>query len=251
MSVSTPLTDIELVQGIRQGDEQMREQLIMRHTPLVRSIARRYAGRGLALDDIIQAGYLGLVQSVNRYQPERGVPLSAFAARTIEGEIMHQFRDRGWAVRVPRSLQELSRRTSSMSERLSHKLGRAPTVEELAEALEVTPEQVAEAITAQRAYTAESLDVTPGGDDRSGDGGRGRTLATDDESLESVADRTTIVKLLQTLPMRERRIVALRYFDDLTQSEIADRLGISQMHVSRLLRAALDSLRSELDANAA
>ena len=252
MSVSTPLSDIELVQGIRAGDEQMREQLIMRHTPLVRSIARRYAGRGLALDDIIQAGYLGLVQSVNRYQPERGVPLSAFAARTIEGEIMHQFRDRGWAVRVPRSLQELSRRTSSMSERLSHKLGRAPTVEELAVALEVTPEQVNEAITAQRAYTAESLDVSPGGDDRNGEGGgRGRTLSSDDESLESVADRTTLVRLLQTLPMRERRIVALRYFDDLTQSEIAERLGISQMHVSRLLRAALDSLRAELDSAAA
>src|SRR4249920_3897810 len=98
MSITTPLTDMELVHGVREGDERMREQLIMRHTPLVRSIARRYVGRGLALDDIVQAGNLGLVQSVNRYRPERGVPLSAFAARTIEGEIMHQFRDRGWAV---------------------------------------------------------------------------------------------------------------------------------------------------------
>ncbi len=159
MSITTPLTDMELVHGIREGDERMREQLIMRHTPLVRSIARRYVGRGLALDDIVQAGNLGLVQSVNRYRPERGVPLSAFAARTIEGEIMHQFRDRGWAVRVPRSLQELSRRTSAMRERLSHKLGRAPSTDELAAALDVTPEQVDEAVMAQRAYTADSLDV--------------------------------------------------------------------------------------------
>ena len=123
MSVTTPHTDMELVHGIRAGDEQAREQLIMRHMPLVRSIAHRYAGLGLALDDIIQAGSLGLVQSVNRYQPERGVPLSAFAARTIDGEIMHQFRDRGWSVRVPRSLQELSRRTAAVGDRLSHRLG--------------------------------------------------------------------------------------------------------------------------------
>jgi RNA polymerase sigma-B factor len=242
---------MELVHGIRAGDEQMREQLIMRHMPLVRSIAHRYAGRGLALDDIVQAGSLGLVQSVNRFQPERGVPLSAFAARTIEGEIMHQFRDRGWSVRVPRSLQELSRRTAGVSERLSHRLGRAPTTDELAEAMEVTPEQVEEAIMAQRAYTAESLDIGPG-DDGAGDGGRGqRWLATSDESLESAPDRTTLVSVLHTLPPRERRIVALRYFDDLTQSEIAERLGISQMHVSRLLRAALDALRRELEPAAA
>jgi RNA polymerase sigma-B factor len=242
---------MELVHGIRAGDEQAREQLIMRHMPLVRSIAHRYAGRGLALDDIIQAGSLGLVQSVNRYQPERGVPLSAFAARTIEGEIMHQFRDRGWSVRVPRSLQELSRRTAAVGDRLSHRLGRAPTTDELAEAMEITPSQVEEAIMAQRAYTAESLDVRAN-DDGTGDSGRGQKwLATTDDSLESVADRTTLVSVLHTLPPRERRIVTLRYFDDLTQSEIADRLGISQMHVSRLLRAALDSLRRELEPAAA
>ncbi len=250
MSITTPLTDMELVHGIREGDERMREQLIMRHTPLVRSIARRYAGRGLALDDIVQAGNLGLVQSVNRYRPERGVPLSAFAARTIEGEIMHQFRDRGWAVRVPRSLQELSRRTSAMRERMSHKLGRTPSTDELAEALEVTPDQVEEAVMAQRAYTADSLDIGAS-DDGTVTGSRAQWLATDDPSLESVADRATLVSLMQTLPQRERRIVALRYFDDLTQSEIADRLGISQMHVSRLLHAALDSLREELDPVAA
>jgi RNA polymerase sigma-B factor len=251
MSVTTPHTDMELVHGIRAGDEQMREQLIMRHMPLVRSIAHRYAGRGLAFDDIVQAGSLGLVQSVNRYQPERGVPLSAFAARTIEGEIMHQFRDRGWSVRVPRSLQELSRRTAKVNERLSHRLGRAPTTDELAKAMEVTPEQVEEAIMAQRAYTAESLDISPG-DDGASDGGRGqRWLATTDEMLESVPDRATLVSVMRTLPSRERRIVALRYFDDLTQSEIAERLGISQMHVSRLLRSALDALRRELEPLAA
>jgi RNA polymerase sigma-B factor len=224
----------------------MREELIMRHAPLVRTIARRYSGRGLALDDIVQSGYLGLVQSVKRYDPERGVPLSAFAARTIEGEIMHQFRDRGWAVRVPRSLQELSRRTASTNERLSHQLGRAPTVAELAKALDVTPEQVEEAQMAQRAYTAESLDTSVE-DENGRDSARGRSLATTDEALEGVPDRTTLVRLLQSLPPRERRIVALRYFDDMTQSEIADRLGISQMHVSRLLRAALDTLRGELE----
>ena len=159
MSVTTPLTDMELVHRSARASTEMREQLIVRHTPLVRSIARRYAGRGLAMDDIVQAGNLGLVQSVNRYQPERGVPLSAFAARTIEGEIMHQFRDRGWSVRVPRSLQELSRRARRRRDgcRTSWAARRPPMSSP--RRLEVTPEQVEEAVMAQRAYTAESLDV--------------------------------------------------------------------------------------------
>ncbi len=247
MSGSTAYTEFELIRGARDGDEAMREQLIVKHMPLVKAIARRYAGRGLAMDDIVQSGYLGLVQAVNRFDVSRGVPLSAFAARTIEGEIMHEFRDRGWAVRVPRSLQELGRRVSTARERLSHKLGRAPSIDELAQLLEVEPQRVEEAIAAQRAYTADSLDARLG-DEHGGDGTRVRALATADDSLDGVTDRTTLVELMKSLPARERKIVALRYFDDLTQSEIAERMDISQMHVSRLLRGALDDLRGQLAA---
>ena len=243
-------TDIELVAAHRRdGDSASREQLVMRHTGLVRSIARRYNGRGLAQEDIEQTGYLGLIQAVDRYDPSRGVPLRAYAARTIEGEIMHLFRDRGWAVRVPRSLQEMSRRVASVRERLGHKLGRSPSLQELAEATGETEERIAEAIAAGRAYTAEPL-VDP---DTAGDSGTsdavppGRVLASDEAGFTAVEDRDLLERAMRALPARERRIVGLRVYHDLTQAEIAARTGISQMHVSRLLRASLDAIEAEMD----
>ena len=225
-----------------------REALIMRHAKLVRSIARRYTGRGLVYDDIVQSGYIGLIQAVDRFDPSRGVPLRAYAARTIEGEIMHLFRDRGWALRVPRSLQEMSRRMAALSERMSHRLGRPPTAEELAEASGEDVERVSEALWAQRAYTVEPLTEGPVSEEGERTGAAGRELSVDEPGFEGVLRRDTLERAIRQLPPRERAIVALRFLDDLTQSEIAARMEISQMHVSRLLRASLDQLRDELRA---
>jgi RNA polymerase sigma-B factor len=223
-----------------------RDALIMRHAKLVRSIARRYAGRGLAYEDIVQSGYIGLIQAVDRFDPSRGVPLRAYAARTIEGEIMHLFRDRGWALRVPRSLQEMSRRMAVLSERMSHRLGRTPTAEELAEASGEDVERVMEALWAQRAYTVEPLTEAPVSDEGERSGAAGRELSVEEPGFEGVLRRETLERAIRKLPPRERAIVALRFLDDLTQSEIAARMNISQMHVSRLLRTSLDQLRVEI-----
>jgi RNA polymerase sigma-B factor len=227
-------------------DAADRDALIMRHTKLVRSIARRYTGRGLAYDDIVQSGYIGLIQAVDRFDPSRGVPLRAYAARTIEGEIMHLFRDRGWALRVPRSLQEMSRRMAGLSERMSHRLGRPPTADELAEASGEDVERVSEALWAQRAYTVEPLTEGPVSEDGERTGAVGRELSVDEPGFDGVLRRDTLERAIRQLPPRERAIVALRFLDDLTQSEIATRMEISQMHVSRLLRASLKQLRDEL-----
>ncbi len=230
-------SDVQLVAGFRDGgDPACREALVLRHRGLVRAIARRYNGRGLAYEDIEQTGYVGLIHAVDRYDPARGVPLGAFAARTIEGEIMHLFRDRGWAVRVPRSLQELSRRVSSVRERLGHRLGRTPSLQELAEATGESEQRVAEAVAAARAHTAEPLTETPA-----------RPLVSEEAGFARVEDRDLLARAIETLPARERRIVGLRVYHDLTQSEIAERTGISQMHVSRLLRASLRTLEREVD----
>jgi RNA polymerase sigma-B factor len=245
----THRSDFELIAGYREGhDADCREQLVLRHSGLVRRIARRYNGRGLAYEDIEQTGYVGLINAVDRYDPARGVPLGAFAARTIEGEIMHLFRDRGWAVRVPRSLQELSRRVTSVRDRLSHRLGRSPSLQELAEAIGETEQRVAEAVAAGRAHTAEPL-VDGGATEAGATDSRptARPLISEEVGFARVEDRDLLERAIHTLPARERRIVGLRVYHDLTQSEIAERTGISQMHVSRLLRASLRTLERELD----
>lgn len=223
-----------------------RDQLILRHASLVRAIARRYAGRGMSHDDLVQTGYLGLIQAVDRFDASRGVPLRAYAARTIEGEIMHLFRDRGWAVHVPRPLQDLGRRVKSARDGLAHKLGRPPTTAELAEALGESEEQVIAAIDARRAYSAEPLlDSSPdeNGDTRPGE----RALEVTDDGFELTLDRQALRGALEQLDPRAQRIVALRFFHDQTQSEIAAELGISQMHVSRLLRRALSDMQAALE----
>ena len=232
----------------RTHDE--REALILRHTPLARAIAHRYARRGLEYDDIVQAGYIGLINAVDRYDAGRGVPLERYAARTIEGEIMHLFRDRGWAVRVPRSLQDLSRRVTRVRVELGHRLGRQPTIEELAGFVDESTEAVAEALAASRAYHTERL---ADGDDDGQDGGepRGHLAICEEPGFETVEHRAQIEAALQTLEPREREIVSLRFFADLTQSEIAERMSISQMHVSRLLRTSLAAMADEIQHSAA
>jgi RNA polymerase sigma-B factor len=219
------------------GDAQ-RDAMILRHTGLVRAIARRYAGRGIALDDIVQTGYIGLIAAVDRFDASRGVPLEAYAARTIEGEI------------VPRGLQELSRRVSRLSERLNQELGRRPTPAEIAAAGGHTEAEVLEALRARQAYLADSLaDTGREGEEGSSDSGRAaRALRVDDVGLALAEHRGDLERAMRKLPAREREIVRLRFANDLTQSEIAARIGVSQMHVSRLLRSALAVLREELDA---
>jgi RNA polymerase sigma-B factor len=240
-------TDTELVSAHRQtGDANAREALIVRYSGLARAIARRFSRRGLQYDDIVQSGYLGLIQAVDRYDPARGVPLQAYAARTIEGEIMHLFRDRGWAVRVPRSLQEMSRSIAVTSEQLGHKLGRKPTAAELAEATGRTEDEVVEAQTAQRAYVAEPLTEPGAGGERDEDVRPVPALMVEELGFGEVCDRDQVAFALRHLPQRERDIVRLRFSHDLTQAEIASELGISQMHVSRLLRSALTRLRQAM-----
>ena len=247
------MSDVELATAFRSTrNSAARDALILRYSSLVRAIARRYVGRGFAFDDVCQSGYLGLIQAVDRFDASRGVPLERYAARMIEGEIMHLFRDRGWSVRVPRSLQELSRRVGPAGVSLAQRLGREPSTEELAEALEVSVAEVEEALVVRRVYVAESL-FGRGEDGESSieAGPAGRVLSGEDDGFVGVDDRDLVEQGLKRLPARERRLLELRFRGELTQSEIASELGISQMHVSRLLRGALAKLRDVIDADTA
>lgn len=224
------------------GDTRARQELVERMLPLVRHIARRYADRGEPMEDLVQVGCVGLINSIDRFDPDRGVRLSTFAAPTVAGEIKRHFRDRAWSVRIPRDLQELSARLSKATERLSTELGRSPSVVELAEAVERTPEEVLEALQGAQSYTATSLDETLG---------EGRTaldvLGGPDEGFDQTDRRLLVREGLGALEEREREIVRLRFFAGLTQREIADRVGVSQMHVSRLLRRSLSEMRDRLE----
>ena len=225
------------------GDAQ-RDAMILRHTGLVRAIARRYAGRGIALDDIVQTGYIGLIAAVDRFDASRGVPLEAYAARTIEGEIMHLFRDYGWAVRVPRPLQELSRRVTVLERDLIQQLGRPATTDEIAAACGETAQAVDDAQHAACAYAADSLDARAASTDD--DPPLIRTLGGDDAGFDRVEDHDAVREAMARLPVRQREILRLRFDEELTQSQIGEELGISQMHVSRLMRDALAKLREPL-----
>jgi len=227
------------------GDPSARAELVERMLPLVRHIARRYADRGEPMDDLVQVGCVGLINSIDRFDPDRGVRLSTFAAPTVAGEIKRHFRDRAWSVRIPRDLQELSARLSKATERLSIQLGRSPSVAELAEVVERTPEEVLEALQGAQSYTASSLDESLG---------EGRTtldlLGDEDAGFDQTERRLMLLEGLGALAEREREIVRLRFFAGLTQREIADRVGVSQMHVSRLLRRSLSEMRNRLEAPA-
>jgi RNA polymerase sigma-B factor len=222
--------------------QQVRGRLVELHLPLVEYLARRFAGRGEPLDDLIQVGTIGLIKAVDRFDRERGVEFSTYATPTVVGEIKRHFRDKGWTVRVPRRLQELRASLSSATADLTQSLGRAPTVAELAGQLEIGEEEVLEGLESANAYTAVSIEASDG------DGGLSvaDTLGEYDEALEGVEYRESIKPLLASLPARERRILMLRFFGNQTQSQIAAELGISQMHVSRLLARTLAQLRERL-----
>ena len=224
--------------------ERLREILVEEHLPLVRHFARRFSNRGEPFDDLLQVGTLGLIAAIDRFDPTRGVEFLSFAVPTITGEIKRHFRDQGWSVRVPRRLQELHLSLNAAVGELAQKNGRAPTPSELAEHLRIPRSEVLEGLAVANAYRSSSLDERLSGDDDSPT--LAATLGEEDAALEGVEYRESLQPLLATIPARERRILILRFFGNMTQSQIAADIGISQMHVSRLLSQTLAKLREGL-----
>jgi RNA polymerase sigma-B factor len=222
-------------------DPRVRDELIAAHLPLAEHLARRFNHRGEPLDDLIQVASVGLLKAVERFDPGRGLEFSTFAIPTIVGELKRHFRDKGWAVRVPRQVQELYLMVAS----LTRELGRFPTIPEIARRASVSEDDVLEAMEAGRAYRSLSLDSRLSGS--SDDEGLGARLGGDDPALANVEHRATLGPLLAALPPREQFILRLRFYEGKTQSEIARELGISQMHVSRLLARTLSQLRERVD----
>jgi len=224
--------------------DKLRAALIERHLPLVTFMARKFADRGEPLDDLIQVGTIGLIKAIDRFEISKGFEFSTFATPTIVGEIKRHFRDKTWAVRVPRRLQELGASVTKTTTELTHKLDRSPTPKEIAKHLGITVDEVAEALESNAAYSTVSLDVTSDTSTSIGD-----TFGALDEALEGVEYRESLKPLLAQLEDREKRILQMRFFDNLSQSQIATELGISQMHVSRILNKVLIHLREGLISN--
>jgi RNA polymerase sigma-B factor len=222
-----------------------RESLVHLHLPLVEHCARRFRNRGEPLEDLVQVGTIGLIKSVDRFDTERGVEFSTYATPTIIGEIKRYFRDKGWAIRVPRRLQELRMQIGTASAELTQSLGRSPTPRELAEAIGCTVEEIVEGIESSNAYSTLSLDASDDSDD--GAATMLDAIGIDDEGLEHVEIRESIKPLLDRLAPREKKILLLRFFKNMTQSQIAEEIGVSQMHVSRLLNRTLEQLRTSLE----
>ncbi|QNG19903.1 SigB/SigF/SigG family RNA polymerase sigma factor [Rhodococcus triatomae] len=223
----------------------LRDRLVKRCLPLAEHIARRFDGRGESHDDLVQVARVGLVNAVDRFDVERGSDFVSFAVPTIMGEVRRHFRDTGWAVRVPRRLKELHLALGQAISDLSQRLGHAPTVRELAAELGIPAEDVAQGLIAGNAYQTVSVDNT--GPDRSGEMSMVETLGDYDSAMEDVENHETLRPLLNSLPERERTVVMLRFFGNMTQTQIAEQVGVSQMHVSRLLTKTLAQLREKLD----
>jgi len=226
--------------------ERIREQLVGAYHDFVFFLARKFQNRGEPLDDIVQVGYLGLIKAIERFDPDLGYEFTTFATLTVAGEIKRHFRDKGTAIRFPRRLQELHQSVVRVNEQMKNELGRDPTVSELAERLGVTPDDVTEAMEIGPAYVPLSLDQPIA----AGDGQESRAVSEQiggaDPELDRVEMRDVLDRAMEHLTPRERAIMAMRFYEQMSQSEIARRLGISQMHVSRLQRAALDQLRKHV-----
>jgi RNA polymerase sigma-B factor len=220
-----------------------REALVERFLPLARQLARRYQRPEEPFDDLLQVASLGLVKAIDRFDLEREVAFSSYAVPTILGEIKRYFRDRTWSVRVPRDLQELALKVDRAVARLSLDLRRAPTVPEIAKAVEATEEEVLEALEASGAYRATSLESPRGADDEAGDT-LGDTVGTEEQGFARAEERATLAQLLRAVTPREREVLRLRFEEDLTQAEIGERIGVSQMQVSRIIRQSLARLRT-------
>jgi RNA polymerase sigma-B factor len=226
--------------------DRIREQLVNAYHDFVYFLARKFQNRGEPLDDIVQVGYLGLIKAIERFDPDLGFEFTTFATLTVAGEIKRHFRDKGTAIRFPRRLQELHQSVVRVNEQMKNELGREPTIAELADRLAVTPDDVTEAMEMGPAYMPLSLDQPVAG----GDGQDSRNIAEQigsaDPELDRVEMRDVLDRAMEHLTPRERAIMAMRFYEQMSQSEIARRLGISQMHVSRLQRAALEQLRKHV-----
>lgn len=222
-----------------EGDLEARGELIERYLALVRALARRFSYRGEQLDDLVQIGAIGLIKAIDRFELDRGVELTTYATPTIVGEIKRHFRDKGWVVRVPRPVQELNVRLSRLVEQLTVELGRSPTIRELAEAAGADEELVLEALESGHAYAPLSLQSGRGEDDVD----LLESIGVEDRAYELSEHRVVLAPGLRALEPRERTILRLRFHEGLTQSQIARRVGISQMHVSRLIRRSLETIR--------
>ncbi|MPZ64528.1 MAG: SigB/SigF/SigG family RNA polymerase sigma factor [Pseudonocardiaceae bacterium] len=221
----------------------LRQKLVEGHLPVAKHIARRFAQRGEPLDDLEQVATVGLINAIDRFDPHRGVDFLSYAVPTVTGEVRRHFRDLGWGMRVPRRLKDLHVTLGAASSSLSQKLGRAPTATELAKHLQLPKEEVVEGLAAANAYRGTSLDRLT---DEDGWGSIADIVGQADHQLEQVEYRESLKPMLSRLPERERTILMLRFFGNMTQTQIADRIGISQMHVSRLLSQTLASLRDGL-----
>ncbi|MEA2138704.1 MAG: polymerase sigma-B factor [Solirubrobacteraceae bacterium] len=237
--------DAVLVARRAAGDPRAREALIERFLPLARSIARRYENSGEPLEDLVQVASLALVKAVDRYDPGRGHAFSSFAVPTIAGELKRHFRDRTWTVRPPRDLQELAMKVDRATSELWQRHDRAPTVAELAAVLERDPEQILEALHARTARGRLSLDAHRGGDEDQP--ALGDVLGTVDDGFDQAESRALLDALLATVSQRDREVIRLRFEEDLTQAEIGERLGVSQMQISRIVRQTLVQLRHVAD----
>ena len=240
-------SDGELFARARAGDERAREELVERYLPLAGRLARRYQRSEEPLEDLTQVASLGLLKAVDRYDPARDTAFSSFAVPTILGELRRHFRDRTWSVRVPRELQELALRVDKTASALSSEHGRAPTVGEIAVALDVSEEQVLEALQAAGAYRASSLDAPRSG---AGEDVAGESVAdaigVQESGFERAEERATLGPMFARITERERLVLTLRFVEDLTQGEIGERIGVSQMQVSRMIRHALARLRESV-----
>jgi RNA polymerase sigma-B factor len=223
-------------------DQALRDELVEAQLGLAEYLARRFANRGEPLDDLVQVASLGLLNAVNRFDPARNVEFSTYATHTVVGELKRHFRDKGWAVRAPRRMQELYLRLGKVVASLGQELGRSPTIGELALEAGVSEEEALEALEAGQAYRSASIDAPV--EDRGETATLASMLGQDDQGLADAESRATLSPLLAQLPRREQLILQLRFFEGMTQSEIAARLGISQMHVSRLLARSMARLRS-------
>jgi len=240
--------DAELLRRYHEdGDVRARQALIERHIGFVRRLAQRYAHRGENLEDLTQVGCVGLIKAIDRFDGQYKVTLATYAAPNVLGEIKRHFRDKGWAMRVPRDVQELNVKLGRVVDELTGKLGRSPSVEELAKATHSTTEQVVEALDSSRAYNTVSLSA-PAPDEGDEDGGDPlEHFGDEDEGFELAEERQLLREGFKELGDRERSILHMRFFLGMTQSEIADEVGISQMHVSRLIRQSIDRVREQLD----
>ncbi len=227
-------------------DPAVREELVKRYLPFARSLAGRYRGGSESFDDLLQVASLGLVNAIDRFEPDRGIPFPAFASPTILGELKRHFRDRVWTVRVPRGLHDRLAEVEKEMSKLTVELQRSPSVAELAKRLEIEPTEVLEALEANRNRRPLSLDRPVGGDE-SEDAPAGEWLGETDAGFGLVEDRVTLESALPALDDRERKILHMRFVEDMTQSQIAARIGHSQMHVSRILRRTLERIRQEVD----